>query len=319
MLTFKKVGLLLRETVSDWSDDQAPHLAAALACYTLLSTAPLVILCLSIAGAVFGEDAARGEMTQQVQALIGAQAAGAVQSIANSAHHDAGVLSSIIGIVVGLIGASGVFGELQLALNIIWGVKPKDGRGVRGFIRDRFLSFTMVVSVAFLLLVSLLVSTVLAGIGHFLADALPGGELLWQVINALLSLAVITALFALIFKVVPDVDVTWRDVGVGAAVTALLFTIGKTLLGLYLGKSGVTSSYGAAGSIVALVVWVFYSAQILFGGAEFAQVYARNSGSHFRPSKNAVAVKKSTRDAAELQHPDRHAPRVTAASSDSPA
>jgi membrane protein len=317
MLTLQKTGALLRETVSDWSDDQAPHLAAALACYTLLSTAPLVILCLSIAGALFGEDAARGEMTQQVQALIGAQAAGAVQSIASSAHHDAGVLSSIIGIVVGMIGASGVFGELQLALNIIWGVKPKPGRGVKGFIRDRFLSFTMVVGVAFLLLVSLLVSTLLAGIGHFLAGALPGGEILWQVVNALASFAVITGLFALIFKVVPDVDVTWKDVWVGAAVTALLFTIGKTLLGLYLGKSGVTSSYGAAGSIVALVVWVFYSAQILFGGAEFAQVYARNSGSHFRPSKNAVAVKQSTIDSAEQQRSERQP--LASARSDSPA
>jgi membrane protein len=291
MLNIKELGSVLRDTVVKWNDDDAPHLAGALAYYTLLSTAPLVVLCLAIAGAVFGADVARGEMTQQVQSLIGAQAANAVQSIAASAHNESGgVLSSIIGIAVGLFGASGVFGELQLVLNTIWGVKPKSGRGLKGFIRDRFLSFSMVLSVAFLLLVSLVVSSVLAGIGHFLSHALPGGELVWQVVNALISLGVVTLLFALIFKVVPDVEVSWRDVIVGAAVTALLFTIGKTLLGLYLGKSSVASSYGAAGSIIALVVWVFYSAQILFLGAEFTQVFARRFGSQIRPSANAEPI-----------------------------
>jgi membrane protein len=292
MLNIKEYGSVLRDTVVDWNDDDAPHLAGALAYYTLLSTAPLVVLCLAIAGAVFGEDAARGEMTQQVQSLIGAQAANAVQSIASSAHSQSGgIIGSIVGIGVGLFGASGVFGELQLVLNTIWGVKPRPGRGVKGFIRDRFLSFTMVLGVAFLLLVSLVVSSVLAGVGHFFAHALPGGEFVWQIVNALISFAVVTLLFALIFKVVPDVEVAWRDVIVGAAVTALLFTIGKTLLGLYLGKSSVASSYGAAGSIIALVVWVFYSAQILFLGAEFTQVYARRFGSQIRPSANAEAIK----------------------------
>ncbi|HEY2736591.1 MAG TPA: YhjD/YihY/BrkB family envelope integrity protein, partial [Polyangiales bacterium] len=164
MLTIRQTGSLLKETAVDWVDDEAPHLAAALACYALLSTAPLVVVSLAIASAVFGADAARGEMTQQVQALIGAQAAGAIQGIASSAQNDhAGFISSIIAIVIGLFGASGVFGELQLSLNTIWGVKTKSGRGVKGFIRDRFFSFTMVLGVAFLLLISLLVSTVLAG------------------------------------------------------------------------------------------------------------------------------------------------------------
>ncbi|HEX4355779.1 MAG TPA: YhjD/YihY/BrkB family envelope integrity protein, partial [Polyangiales bacterium] len=196
MLTIRETGSLLKETAADWVDDEAPHLAAALSCYALLSTAPLVVVSLAIASAVFGADAARGEMTQQVQALIGAQAAGAIQGIATSAQNDhAGFVSSIIAIGIGLFGASGVFGELQLALNIIWGVKAKSGRGVKGFIHDRFLSFTMVLGVAFLLLVSLLVSTVLAGLGHFLAHTLPGGEVVWQVLNALISIAVISVLF----------------------------------------------------------------------------------------------------------------------------
>jgi membrane protein len=226
------------------------------------------------------------------------QAAKAVQSIAASSANNekAGIIGSIVGIAVGLFGASGVFGELQLVLNTIWGVKPKPGRGVKGFIQDRFFSFTMVLGVAFLLLVSLVLSSVLSGVGHFLAGALPGGETLWQVVNALISFGIITLLFALIFKVVPDVEVRWKDVSVGAAVTALLFTIGKTLLGLYLGKSSVTSSYGAAGSLVALVVWVFYSAQILFLGAEFTQVYATRYGGHIRPSKNAIPVKEGVVD-----------------------
>jgi membrane protein len=298
----KTIGSVVRETTADWIDDEAPHLAAALACYTLLSTAPLVLVCLAIAGAVFGQDAARGELTQQIQALIGGQAASAVQGIASNAHRaDAGVLSSIVAIVVGLVGASGVFGELQLALNAIWGVKPKPGRGLRGMIRDRFFSFTMVLGVAFLLLVSLIVSTVLTAVGHFLADTLPGGATIWQLLNALLSLGVVGLLFTLIFKTVPDIEVAWKDVWLGGALTALLFTIGKTLLGLYLGTSGVTSSYGAAGSIVALVVWVFYSAQILFLGAEFTQVYARRWGSRVRPNRDAVAVKSSAGATAPLQ------------------
>lgn len=167
-------------------------------------------------------------------------------------------------------------------------MKPKPGRGVKGFLRDRFLSFTMVLGVAFVLLVSLLVSTVLSAMGTYLAGSLPGGETLWLVLNFAISLAVITFLFALIFKYVPDARIRWRDVWVGALVTALLFTLGKFLLGLYLGTSSVASSYGAAGSIVALVVWVYYAAQILFAGAEFTQVYARLFGADIQPSSQAV-------------------------------
>lgn len=279
----------LKETAVDWNDDNAAHLAAALAYYTLLSVAPIVVLAIAIAGLVFGQEAARGQISSEIGTVVGAQAGEAIQAIAKSARSPTtGILSSIIGVVVLLFGASGVFGELQAALNTIWKVAPKPGRGVLGVVKDRFFSFTMVVGVGFLLLVSLLLSAALAAAGKFFGSALPGGESLWFVINFAVSFGVVTALFALIFKIVPDAEIRWHDVWIGATATALLFTLGKMLLGFYLGRPGVTSSYGAAGSIVALVVWVYYSSQILFLGAEFTQVYARRCGSKIRPSDNAV-------------------------------
>lgn len=282
---------LLRDTGTDWYQDDAPRLAASLAYYTLLSTAPLVLLSVSVAGLAFGEEAARGQIAGQLGKVVGTQAASVLEAIAKNAHEaPSGLFSSIISIVLLLLGASGVFGELQTALNAMWGVKPKPGRGVRGFVRDRFLSFTMVLGVAFMLLVSLLISAALSAAGHFFADALPGGATLWQAVNFVFSLAVITGLFALIFKVVPDAAVRWRDVWVGAGVTAFLFTIGKLLLGIYLGSSSVASSYGAAGSLVAYVVWVYYASQILFLGAEFTQAYARMEGKPIEPAPNAVAI-----------------------------
>jgi membrane protein len=255
----------------------------------LLSTAPLVLFSVALAGAAFGDDAARGQVADQVGAVVGPQAASAIQGVVRNAHReDSGALSSVVGFAVLLFGASGVFGELQTTMNAIWGVKPKPGRGIKGFLRDRFFSFTMVLGVAFMLLVSLLVSTALAAVGRFLAGALPGGEVLWQIVNFLVSIAIITGLFGLIFKVIPDIEIRWRDVWVGGLVTACLFTLGKFLLGLYLGKSSFASSYGAAGSVVALVVWVYYASQILFMGAEFTQVYAQMFGGKVRPSPQAV-------------------------------
>lgn len=280
---------VIKETASDWQHDGAARLAAALAYYTLLSIAPLVVFAVAVAGLAFGEDAARGQISQQISAVVGEQAGQSIEGIARNAHAPAaGVLSSLVGLIVLLFGASGVFGELQSSLNAIWEVEPKPGRGLLGIIKDRFFSFTMVLGVAFLLLVSLLLSAAIAAFGHFLAGAMPGGEALWTVLNTLISLAIITVLFALIFKVVPDAEIRWHDVWVGGAVTALLFTIGKLLIGLYLGKSSLTSSYGAAGSLVALIVWVYYSSQIVFLGAEFTQVYAKRYGSRIVPSANAV-------------------------------
>jgi membrane protein len=265
--------------------------AASLAFYTLLSLAPLVILTIALAGVVMGEDTARDRIIHEVGQLVGPEGAKTINTVVESAHQsNDGVLSTVIGLVVLFVGASGVFGELQYAMNTIWGVKPKKTSGLVLLLRERVFSFAMVISVAFLLLVSLVVSAVLAGLGRFMAGSLPGGDSVWQVLNVVLSIGIITGLFAVIFKVVPDVEVRWRDVWVGALATAVLFTIGKQLLGIYLGKSSVASAYGAAGSIVALVVWVYYSSQLVFFGAEFTQVYARAVGRTITPSKHAEFV-----------------------------
>lgn len=285
----KTAWSVIKDTATDWSDDKAATLAAALAYYTLLSLAPLIVLAVAIAGLAFGEEAARGQISEQIGSLVGAQASEAIETIARNANApDTGVLSTVIGIVVLLFGASGVFGELQTSLNTIWEVEPKPGRGILGMLKDRFFSFTMVLGVAFLLLVSTVLSAAIASLGTFLEHTLPGGEALWSVLNFAISLGIVTLLFALIYKVIPDAKIHWRDVWVGAGVTAVLFTIGKLLVGLYLGKSTFVSSYGAAGSIVALVVWVYYSSQVVFLGAEFTQVYARRFGSHIEPSKDAL-------------------------------
>ena len=294
-MSIPKLFAIVKEAAVDWYEHEAQRQAAALACYTLLSLAPLVLFSIAIAGFVFGEEAARGQIAEQIGNVVGETAASAIQGIAKNAHQSqGGILSSLVGIGVLLFGASGVFGELQTSLNRMWEVKPKPGRGVRGFLRDRFLSFTMVLSVAFLLLVSLLLSTALAAIGRFFSGTLPGGAVVWEVLNFLIQLGVISFLFALVFKVVPDVVVSWRDVAVGALGTAVLFSIGKWGLAMYLGRSTVASSYGAAGSIVALVIWVYYASQILFMGAEFTQVYARRTGSRVRPDTNAVFTREAT-------------------------
>lgn len=295
-----EVWATVKETVNDWLDDGATSLAAALAYYSLLSLAPLLVISVALAGLFFGQDAARGRVASELGAVVGAQAAQGIQSVVASAQSPvSGLVSTTVGVVTLFIGASGVFSELQSSLNTIWEVKRKPGRGVWGEIKDRFWSFTMVLGVAFLLLVSLLLNSVLSAVGATFSPLLPGGELVWQGVNALFSLSVITGLFALIFKYVPDAEIRWRDVWLGAGVTALLFTIGKLLLGLYLGKAAIGSSYGAAGSLIALVVWVYYAAQILLLGAEFTQVQARRSGREIRPARDALAVQKTFPGAAE--------------------
>ena len=273
----RRAWLMVREAGNNWFDDNASRLAAALAYYTLLSVAPLLVIAVSIAGLVFGPDAARGRISAELLNLVGPQAAETIQAIlANANAPYAGIFGSAVGIVILLIGASGVFGELQSALNIIWKVPPSSSSGISALLKERFFSFAMVLGVAFLLLVSLVVSAGIGAAGGVLQDSLAGGEFLWQVLNLLLSLAITSGLFALIFKVVPDVPVAWRDVWLGAIVTACLFTLGKFLLGLYLGKAMISSAYGAAGSAVVFVVWVYYSAQILLLGAEFTCVYAKH-------------------------------------------
>jgi membrane protein len=281
----------LKETVTDWDAHNASRLAASLACYTLLSIAPLVVLSVSIAGLAFGQQAARGQIAGAIGSVVGPSAAHSIEAIVvNAGAPAAGIVGTVVGVVILLFGASGVFNELQSALNTIWGVAPKPGRGFAGLVRDRFFSFAMVLAVAFLLLASLILSAGLEAAGKFFADYLPGGPALWLVANFLISLAMTTLLFALIYKFVPEAEIAWRDVMVGAVVTAVLFTVGKLGLGVYIGRSSVTSSFGAAGSLVALVIWIYYSSQIVFLGAEFTQVYAHRFGGRIRPGKEVVAV-----------------------------
>lgn len=287
----KTAWQLVKDTISGWSDDNATRLAAALAFYTVLSIAPLLVLAVAVAGWVFGEEAARGELASELSTFMGPQAGAGVQTLLQHAHQpEASTLGSLLGGLVLLVGASGVFGELQSALNAIWRVKPRPGRGVLGAVRDRFFSFSMVMGVAFLLLVSLILSALLTAVGSFFEQALPGGEGLWQLLNSSVSFLVITGLFALIFKVLPDVKIPWRLVWPGAAFTALLFTAGKFALGWYLGRASVSSPYGAAGSLVVLVIWVYYAAQIMFLGAEFTREYARTRGAALPPARDAIAI-----------------------------
>ncbi|HWP09770.1 MAG TPA: YihY/virulence factor BrkB family protein [Polyangiaceae bacterium] len=288
-----KAFKVVKATASDFMDDNAPRLAAALAYYALLSLAPLVVLALAVAGLMLDEEAARGGIARELGNLVGSAGGQAVENIVKNAQAPAaGIISTVMGLVVLLFGASGVFGELEAALDTIWEVAPRPGRGILGMIRDRLFSFAMVMGVAFLLLVSLVVSAAVAAVGRFLSSALPGGEVMWQGLNFVISLGVVTALFAVMFKTVPHAKVAWRDVWVGAFVTALLFTLGKLLIGLYLGKTSFSSAYGAAGSLVLLVIWVYYSASILLLGAEFTQAYAIYYGSRIEPSEDAIRAER---------------------------
>lgn len=302
---------LLKQTVAEWNEDRAPQLGAALAFYTALSIAPLLVLLLRIAAAIFGDDAsARLEIEHQAQSLIGAQGTEAVQAMIDSADDSkAGMVATILSLATLLFGASGVFGQLQVSLNTIWEVEPKPGRGVWGFVHDRFLSFAMVMGVAFLLLVSLAISAGLSFASGYLNPFFGQAEVIGGVINAIVSTAVIAVLFALMFKLLPDVRMAWKDVWLGAIVTAVLFGLGKGAIGMYLGHSALSSSYGVAGSFVVLLVWVYYSAQILFFGAELTQVYANHYGRHIVPSENAVPVTEEAREQAGIP---RHNPAPSA-------
>jgi membrane protein len=283
---------LLKQTASEWMEDDAPTLGAALAYYTVFSLAPLMTIAIAMAGFFFGKEAAQGQIFDELRVLLGEEGGKAVEEMVQSAnaHPTAGVVATIISVVMLLVGASGVFGQLQASLNTIWGVKPKPGRGLLGIIQDRLLSFGFTLVVGFLLLVSLLLTAGIALVADWVGGLMPGSETIAQMLNILFSLAMIALLFAMIFKFLPDAKIAWRDVWIGAFLTAVLFTIGKFALGIYLGKSGVVSSYGAAGSLIVLLLWVYYSSQILFFGAEFTQVYANRFGSHVAPADNAVPV-----------------------------
>ena len=267
---------LLKRTVAEWSDDKATTHAAALAYYTLFSVAPLLIIAIAVAGFVFGGDAVRGDVHRQLQGLLGPSGAKVIEDMmVSAAKPEHGIPATMLGITVLFLGASGVFSQLQETMNVIWKVKAKPANGIIDFLRRRFLSFAMVLGIGFLLLVSLVVNAAIAAVGAYMQGRLPGSEPLWHLLNLGVSFAVVTALFAAMYKILPDSEVEWMDVWLGAAVTSLLFTLGKLALALYLGKTSVSSSYGAAGSVAIVLIWVYYSAQLLFFGAEFTQVFAK--------------------------------------------
>jgi membrane protein len=271
---------LLRSAASESLQDNIQRMSAALAYYTIFSLAPLLIIAISIAGLVFGQEAARGQILGQLSQLIGPDGAEAVQAMIASAHKPMhSVLASVIGGVTLLIGATGAFSEVYDALNNIWGAREDTGGGAWTLIRARFLSFELILIVGFLLMVSLVISAALSGVAKYANEFLPVPGAVLQTIDIIFSIAVITVLFALIFKVLPELHIAWGDVWVGAVLTAILFTLGKFLIGFIIGKSIAASSYGASGSLIIVVAWIYYSALILYFGAEFTQVYACAYGS----------------------------------------
>lgn len=275
-----EVWNLLRKSVEAWIEDYAPSMGAALAYYTIFSIAPLLIIVLAVAGAVFGDEAVRGELAAQLGNLLGDEGAKAVQGLVASASvPKQGIVATTISVVLLAIGATTVFGELQSALDRIWSAPARPESGLWSLLRTRLLSFGMVLCLGFLLLVSLVASAALAAFGHWWGSAFEGWGVLLQVLNLVVSFLMVTVLFAMIYKIMPRVKIAWRDVWIGAFVTSLLFQIGKFAIGMYLGTSGVTSGFGAAGSLVVLLVWVYYSAQIFLLGAEFTWVYAHEYGS----------------------------------------
>lgn len=288
---------LCKKAVMAWIDDFAPSMGAAISYYTVFSLAPLLVIVIAVAGAVFGREAVQGEIVGQLQGLIGRDGALAVQGLIKSASEPAkGLLAGLISMGVLLVGATTVFAELQSALDRIWHVPEKaKPSGIWAVLRARVLSFGLIMGVAFLLMVSLSVSAGISAMGSWATGQLPGWELLLQGINMALSLAITTVLFAMIFRFMPSVPIAWSDVWVGAAVTSVLFELGKFLIGLYLGKSGVNESFAAAGSLVVLLAWVYYAAQIFLLGAEFTKVYADDRG-----SKVGVDAACATRHSAEV-------------------
>jgi membrane protein len=273
-----KYFALFKQTFQEFMADKVPRLGAALAYYTIFSLAPLLLIAISIAGIVFGHDAAQNQITQQLSRVLGETASKAVNDmVANAAKPKTGVIATVFGVVTLLLGASGVFGQLKDALNTIWDVEPKKSSGIFGMFKERFLSMAMVMGVGFLLLVSLVIDAgITAASDRFIPEEM---ATIAQIVQIILSLGIVTVLFAGIFRYLPDLRIAWHDVWFGAALTSLLFVIGKFALGFYLTKSAVGSSYGAAGSLVVLLLWIYYSAQILLFGAEFTQVYARSHGS----------------------------------------
>ncbi len=302
-LTFGAIIPLFKQTFNEWLEDKAPQLGAALAYYTVFSLAPLILLLLAIVGVLFRNDpsGAWTRITEQMGYFLDQSALDVVQQIAQkAAQPNRSAVATIIGIALALFGASGVFGQLQDALNTVWGVKAKPGLGLRGFLRARFLSFAMVGGICFLLLVSLVIEGLLKGFSHYVQTHLPGGISLAISIYLIFDAFIVVLVFAMIFKFLPDVKLRWSNVWVGSVLTAILFAIGKWALGLYLGSGAAGSAYGAASSLITLLLWIYYSSQILLFGAEFTQVYTRKFGGPVEPDDYAVCVERT-----EIEQPQK--------------
>jgi membrane protein len=289
-MTPRLLWKVITRAVAGWWGDNVPRLGASLSYYTLFALAPVLVVAIAIAGLVFGPEAVRGEIVVQIRGLVGEQGAVAVQAMLEGASKESeSTLATVLGLITLFIGATGAFLELQTALNGIWRVKPKEGgHWLTELLVQRLISFGLVVAVGFLLLVSLLVSAALAALHRYMGYRFPDLAEVWQGANVLVSFGVVTLLFAMVYRVLPDVKLGWRDVWLGAIVTSLLFTIGKFLIGLYLGTSGLASTYGAAGSVVVLLVWVYYSSQIVLLGAEFTRAWVEVNGERRKPMDHAT-------------------------------
>lgn len=307
-INFKGAWDFIQQIIDEYSDNKAPKLGAALAYYTVFSLAPLLVIAIAVAGLVFGPDAAAGRIYQEMQGLVGRQGAELLQTaIQKSYSTHAGILATILGVITLAIGATAVFIELQDSLDIIWKVKPVPQNAIWGFVKTRLISFALVVAMGFLLLVSLIISAGITALNSYMDSLGFVPVFVLQIINIVVTLAIIFALFALIYKVLPDVELTWKEVRFGALVTAVLFQVGKYLIGLYLGSSTISSTYGAAGSFAVLLVWIYYSSQILFVGAIITYVYAKRSGWGVIPSAHAVKLRTETIEEKPQNAPDQNA------------
>ena len=287
---------LVRDSASAWSEDKAPRLGAALAYYSIFSLAPMLIIAIAIAGFAFGTAAAERQVVTTLDGLLGRDGARAVHDLLQNANRPGqGLVATVVGVATLLFGASGLFGQLKDALNTVWGVAPKPGLSIWGTVRERFFSITMVLGTGFLLLVSLVLTAAISALSTWFGDLLPGMDWVWQAVNLALGFVLTAGIFAALFRYLPDAKVAWKDVWIGAALTSALFGIGKYVLGVYLASSSIAGPFGAAGSLVIVLVWVYYSAQILLFGAELTKVYAKRCGADIRPNGHAVLLSEHDR------------------------
>src|SRR5262245_33547346 len=303
----RSVWQFLNDIFTQWIEDEPFLLASSLSYYTLFSLSPLLVIAIAVAGFVFGREAAQNQIVETIGGMIGPESAKAIQGMIESASDKptTGIISTVIAGVTLLIGAGGVVGQLQTSLNKIWGVQPKSGLGVWVFVHQRLISFAMVLAVGFLLLVSLVVTALLTAFSQFIGNLIGGAAFVAHLLDIVVSFAFVTLLFAMIYKFVPDVEIRWKDVWIGAALTSILFTIGKYLIGLYLGTSSVASACGAAGSLITILLWVFYSSLIFLCGAEFTQGYAGTFGSGVVPSPHAESSPAVSDRKSQSQPPEK--------------